>query len=92
MGKTQEELNKERYNRMDAEENLEKALVKIKSLEADLTNAQNQTQGLQTVLEQEKTANINLKTELEKTSKLQEVLEGELKDALVPQPSSPAKR
>ena len=84
--KTRKDLDQERYNRMVAEEKLEKALVKIKSLETDLTNAQNQAQGLQTVLEQEKNANVDLKTELEKTSKLKEVLEGNLKDALVPSP------
>ena len=76
---------------MVAEERLEKAIVKIKSLESGLTNAQNQVQGLQTVLEQEKIANINLKTELDKTKKLKEVLEEQLKDALVPTPSLPAK-
>ena len=85
---TRKDLEQERYNRMIAEEKLEKALLKVKSLENELTNAQNQTQGIQTVLEKEKVANAALKTELEKVTKLKEVLEQELKNALV-QPAQP---
>ena len=81
--KTKKNLEQERYNKMVAEEKLEKAALKIKSLESELTNAQNQTQSIQTVLEQEKIAGANLRLELEKVTKLKEVLEEELKNALV---------
>ena len=86
--KTRKELDQERYNRMVAEEKLEKVNTKIKSMESELTNSQNQTQGLQTFIEKEKVANDNLRTELEKVTRLKEVLEKELKNALV-QPALP---
>ena len=81
--KTQKTLDQERYNRMITEEKLEKALMKIKSVETELTNAQNQAQGIQTVLEKERNVNINLRSELDKMTKLKEVLEEQLKAALV---------
>lgn len=91
VSQTSKDLIQERYNRMVAEEKLEKALFKIQSLENELTNTQNQTQNLQTVLEKEKVASDKIRTELEKTSKLKEVLEKALKDALVEPPApSPA--
>lgn len=76
-------LDQERYNRMVAEEKLEKALAKVQSLESALTSAQNQAQSIQDTLAKEKTANEGLKTELEKTEKLKQILENELKNSLV---------
>lgn len=83
-------LDVERYNRMNAEEKLEKAAQKAQSLENSLTSLQGQLDGIQTVLEKEKAANNNLKTELEKVEKLKGVLEQELKNALVTSPQEPA--
>ena len=80
---TRKELERERYNRMVAEEKLEKVNAKIRSLEGETINAQNQTQSIQTVLEEEKNANDKLRKELEKMTKLKEVLEEQLKNALV---------
>lgn len=89
--KTRKSLDQERYDKMVAEEKLEKALIKIKSLENDITNSQNQTQSMQAIVEQEKNANTKLKTELAKVTKLKDVLEDQLKNALVaPAQPSPA--
>ncbi len=87
VGKVSKDLELERYNRMMTEEKLEKATAKMKSLENDSTNMQNQSQGLQVVLEKERQANDKLRSELEKTSKLKDVLEKELKEALVEPPA-----
>lgn len=84
----QNELTRERYIRITKEEELEKASLKIKSLQSDTTSSQNQVQNIQLLLEQEKRANSKLQTELEKVSKLKEVLERELKNALVTQSST----
>ena len=88
MSRIQRDLEQERYNRMVAEEKLERAMTKVKTSESDVTNVENQVQSLQTVLEQEKEASGKLKTELDKMNKLKDVLEQQLKDALVTQ--SPA--
>ena len=85
---TRKELERERYKRMVAEEKIEAVNAKIKSLEGETTNAQNQTQSIQTVLEEEKNANDTLRKELEKMTKLKGVLEEQLKNALV-KPASP---
>ena len=89
VSKTQKDLNQERYNRMVAEEKLEKSEGKIKSLENELTNAKNQAQSIQSTLEKEQKSNSNLLTELEKMTKLKGVLEEQLKSALVPPALAP---
>ena len=88
VGKTRKDLNQERYSRMVVEEKLEKTLLKVKSLENELTNTQNQVQSVQAIAEQERIANSNLRIELEKMTKLKGVLEDQLKNALV-QPAPP---
>lgn len=89
---TRKELNQERFNRIDAEEKLEKALAKIKTLESDAANVQKQTQNAQALLDQEKKANQELKDELEKMTKLKGILEDQLKNALVNPVSPPVNR
>ena len=84
VSKTQKDLNQERYNRLVAEEKLEKSQGQIKFLENDLTNVKNQMQGVQSNLEKEQQSNSNLQTELDKMTKLKGVLEEQLKSALVP--------
>jgi len=88
--KTRKDLDQERYEKMVAEEKLDKTLAKVKSLEGDLASSQNQTKNAQATLEQEKQANTKLKTELEKVSKLKNVLEDQLKNALVAPAPQPA--
>jgi septal ring factor EnvC (AmiA/AmiB activator) len=86
IGESGKMLDIERYNRIVAEEKLDKAMQKIQSLENSVASAQNQLQSIQAVLEQEKVTNDNLKNELEKTEKLKIILEQELKNALVAPP------
>lgn len=85
--KNKEKVEQERYIRMVAEEDLQNTYTKIKSLENSLTKAQNQVQSLQDVLEKEKNAGVNLKTELEKSTRYNQVLQEDLKDALITAPS-----
>ncbi len=79
----QEIVERERYQRMVTEETLQKTLMQVKSLKNQLIGVRNQVQSLQTVLEKEKDASANVRSELEKVIKLKDVLERELKDALV---------
>ncbi len=88
VNQTRKELERERYNRMVDEEKLEHVNAKMRSIEGETINAQNQTQSIHTVLEEEKNANDKLRKELEKMMKLKEVLEEQLKSALV-KPASP---
>ena len=89
---TNGELDKERYDRMVAEEKLEQALSKIKSLEGNVSASSNQLQAIKEALEQQKNNNASVREELEKMTKLKEVLEQELKNSLVPTPpASPAR-
>ena len=87
VGRVSKDLETERYNRMVAEEKLDKATAKMQAIENEFTNMQNQSQGLQVVLEKEKQASDKLRSELEKTTKLKDVLEKELKEALVEPPA-----
>ncbi len=88
--KLSSDLNQERYSRMDKEEKLQTASGRIKSLESTSSTTQKEVQAVQSQLENQKTENVNLKTELEKTEKLKDVLEKQLKEALVAQPSGQA--
>ena len=87
--KTKGDLNQERYTRMVAEEKFEQAMIKIKSLEANLTAASNQLQSTKDALVQEKVNSTSVRDELEKMTKLKEVLEQELKNSLVTTSSLP---
>jgi len=81
VSKIQKDLEVERYNRMSAEERLDESLSKIKALQSDIANAQNQAQGVGSVLEQQKTVVSNLKSELDKVMALNAKLEQDLKNA-----------
>ena len=81
--KARKELDEERYSRMVAEEKIEKVNQKIRTLESQLDNTQIKSNDTRSVLEQEKKTSAQLKAELEKMTKLKEVLEEELKKALV---------
>ena len=86
---TKKELERERYTRMETEEKLEKTISQVKSLEGEMTMTQSERQNVQALLEQEKNNATNIRTELEKVNKLNEVLERELKNALVTAPPAP---
>ncbi|MFH1359885.1 MAG: hypothetical protein ABIJ41_02475 [Candidatus Omnitrophota bacterium] len=79
-------LSSERLKRFTAEEELQKSQTRIASFENELISVRNQVQGIQAILEKEKIASGNLRKEYEKVIKLKDILEDELKDALVPEP------
>ena len=74
---------------MMAEEKLEQALSKVKSLESNVSASSNQLQSIKETLEQQKINNASVREELEKMKKLKEVLERELKNSLVETPPEP---
>ena len=77
---TQENLNRERYSRMVAEEELEKAKAKIGSLQIDLAKVQKKSESNQKILDETKSNNDDLQVQLEKAVKLQQDLEGKIKE------------
>ncbi len=76
----QEDLTEERYLRMVAEQNLEKASSKISGLEEEITKFKNKSKSVEKLLEQTAATNTDLKAKLDKTSRLKEELEGKLKE------------
>lgn len=84
--RTRTDLNDERYRRMVAEEKLEQAMAKARSLEASSKKAQEEVDQLNLLLQRNEGAIADLKLELEKTERLNQVLQEQLKNALVPQP------
>ena len=82
--KVQEGLDLERYNRMVAEEKLEKANSKMISLQTELDNTKSKIQSIQAVLDQGKSTTSELKSQLDSVTKLKDSLErkmSELKNA-----------
>lgn len=73
--RVQQGLDQERYNRMIAEEKLEKANAKLSSLQTELDTAKSKIQGIQAVLDQGKSTTADLKAQLESVTKLKESLE-----------------
>ena len=73
--KVQSGLDQERYNRMVAEEKLEKASAKISSLSSELDNAKMKIQSIQAAVEEDKSTASELKAQLESVTKLKESLE-----------------
>ena len=76
----QEDLTQERYLRMVAEANLEKANGEISSLEGEIAKLKNKNVSVEKLLQQTSTTNTDLKVKLEKTSQINEVLESKLKE------------
>lgn len=81
--KCTKDINAERYKRMVAEERLENTRMKINSLRTEMTNLMDQIENIKAQLEEEKSTNADLKSEIEKVTKLKNVLEQQLKNALV---------
>jgi len=82
-GTAKEGLNEERYQRMVAEEKLEKAKSKTRVLETKSEQMQKELDQLNALLKEDKGAIADLKMELEKTTRLSLILQKELKNALV---------
>jgi len=82
-GAAKEDLNEERYQRMVAEEKLEKAKGKSRVLETKTEQMQKDLDQLNALLKKDQGAIADLKMELEKTTRLGQILQNELKKALV---------
>ena len=74
-GRMRQDLDRERYLRIVAEENLNKAGSKISSLEAESSAFKDKIQGIQAVLEEGQEKNSDLRTQLESISKTKSALE-----------------
>ena len=77
-GRMQEALNQERYKRITAEENFNKAASKINSLENELAGVRDKIQSVQTILEEGKQTNADLESHLESVTKAKETLENKI--------------
>jgi len=78
--KIQKGLDTERYNRMVVEEKLDKAALKIVSLETELENAHTKIQGIQAIMDEGQSNQAALKEQLESVGKLKESLEKRLQE------------
>ena len=78
--KAQDVLNQERFTRMTAEENLEKAKDRINSLEAEVSKSQNKINGLEKMVEQTKAINEDLKSRMDKALAIKDNLESKIKE------------
>lgn len=81
--KERKTVNEERYNRMVAEEKIEQLSTKVRSQEASLAKAQAEVNKLNALLQGNESAIADIKLELEKTERLNQVLQEQLKSALV---------
>lgn len=81
--KERKTVNEERYNRMVAEEKIEQLSAKVRSQEANLAKAQAEVNKLNALLQGNESAIADIKLELEKTERLNQVLQEQLKNALV---------
>ena len=77
---SQKDLNQERFNRMTAEETLEKASARIFSLEAELARTQSKVKGIEKALEQVSAVNSDLKGRLDKASEIKDKLDSKIKE------------
>ena len=94
LAKLQQNLDRERYQRMVAEENLNKAMTKVNALESQLTSTHDKIQSVQAILEEGQKTTSDLRSQLDSVTKTKEVLEKkieELKAASASQ-KSPAKQ
>ena len=76
----QGELDQERYSRMVAEEGLEKAGMKVTSLESELNRTQAKLKGLESLIKETKSLNSDLKAQLEKSSQINDELDRRIQD------------
>ncbi|MCA9406517.1 MAG: hypothetical protein KC684_08265 [Candidatus Omnitrophica bacterium] len=78
--KSQGYLDKERYLRMTAEEEINVLQEKVTSLESDLDRSQKKIKGIQAKIEQLTAINTDLKSRLDKAAQIKENLESKLKE------------
>lgn len=68
-------LENERYTRLTAEENLEKAAAQIRGLESEIGRSQAKVKSTEKLLEQAKSVNIELQEKVEEAARLQKSLQ-----------------
>ena len=89
--KVSQNLDQERYQRMEAEEKLLKTEAQLKSLQRDAAQAESKLQSIEAVLEQGKTENADLKVQLEAINKTKSDLEQRIQEIGTPAlPTPPA--
>ena len=76
----QKDLNQERFNRMTAEEGLEKANARISSLESELARTQSRIKGVEKALEQANAVNGDLKGRMDKAMEYKDKLDAKIKE------------
>lgn len=72
----------EKYNRMVAEESLQKNAAKVVTLEAQLKTANEKMEKIQDLIEQEKSVNLDLKKQYDALSKIKSDLQNKLKTTI----------
>ena len=80
LGKLQQDLDRERYQRLVAEENFHKAATKINSLESELAAIRDKIQSAQVILEEGQKTNADLQSQLEAITKAKETLEKRMEE------------
>jgi len=73
------ELNQERYNRMIAEEGLEKSLGELEGIRTELSRTEDKVKNIERLLGETKDMNKDLKVRLDKASQIQKELEERIK-------------
>ena len=80
LSKFQQNLDRERYQRMVAEENLNKANTKIGSLESELAATNDKIESVQVILEEGQRTSTDLRSQLESAIKTKEALEQKIEE------------
>ena len=75
-----QDLEKERYDRMVAEEKLQKAGSRIKSAEDQLASSENKLKGIQAIVDENHSANDGLKSQLEEMAAANQALQKKVQD------------
>jgi chromosome segregation ATPase len=80
LAKLQQNLDRERYQRMVAEENLNKAITRMNSMASELASTRNKIQSVQAILEEGQKNNSDLRSQLESTINAKEALEKKIEE------------
>ena len=72
------DLDQERYNKIIAEENLEKASTRVNSLETELSRTKSKIESIEKLLEQTKSINNDLKSQIDNISQTKVNLEDKI--------------
>ena len=89
LSKSQQDLDKERYSRMVAEEKYSQTISKLNSAESEMNKKQNRIENVQALLEKEKTSADEIRGQMEKLLQVNKRLEDALKSVVPPEPPAP---